>query len=196
MVEKPVFGRRQFQYVLAAAILTAALALIFGTVETPHRDFYDEGVYRTLASNLMDGGFYGYAPGEQIAFRAPGYPFFNAGLRLIADHYATVRVAQAALAGGIIFLSAALGRRLFGPSVGALTALILTAVGTIAAYASVELTETLATFLLTAAVLLAVSAWQENRIIHSAWGGACWGCRFLLGLKRFRSPSSSPSSWS
>jgi len=172
-------GRGWFVVVLAAVLVTIALSLLFGTVEAAQRNFYDEGVYRTLTRNLLDHGFYGYAEGELVAYRAPGYPFFNAGIRMVNDSYLSIRIAQALLAGGIVLVTALFTRRLARPGAAAAAAVALTLVGAVAAYSSVELTETLATFTFASALLLACVAWQHNKLLLAGVAGLVLGISIL-----------------
>jgi 4-amino-4-deoxy-L-arabinose transferase-like glycosyltransferase len=156
--------------VTVSAALTVALSLGIGKIERFRAGAFDEGVYRLHVRNLIDHGFYGYAPGRSIAYRAPGYPFFDAGIRLVNDGQAGVRVAQALLAGLIVLVSARIARRLFGEIAAGITAVLLVAVGTLQTYAAHELSETLATVTLVGAVAAALAA--VDRIRAAPIGGA------------------------
>lgn len=168
-----------FRIVVAAAAATVVSSILAGRIESFTPGYFDENVYRRLARNLIDHGYYGYAPGQQIAWRPPGYPFFLAALRWIIDGQWFVRVVQAALAGGIVVLASSIARRLFGPWVAAATSVLLFVTGLVAVYASVELSETLATFLLVLAAWLVVHGVERTSIPWVAAGGIVLGLSVL-----------------
>lgn len=163
----------------AAALATTALAVLIGRIEGFREGFTDEKVYRLLARNLLDNQFYGYAPGKAVAYRAPGYPFFDAGIRLLNDSQASVRVAQALLAGATVALAAQVAGRVFGELAAAATAVLLLAVGTLASYAGLELSETLATVTLVAGVRVLLAAVDERSAALALGGGVLLGLSIL-----------------
>jgi 4-amino-4-deoxy-L-arabinose transferase-like glycosyltransferase len=145
-----------------AAGLTVVASLGAGRIERFNPGYFDEGIYRLVAGNMLKHGFYGYEPGVNVAYRAPGYPFFLAGIRWLVDAQWFARSVQALLAGATVMLAAWIAKRLFGPASAAVTAVLLAITGTLAAYASFELSETLATFTLVAAAAVAILAVEHG----------------------------------
>jgi len=206
------FGMRLSRaIVLAASLATVVLSLLTGRIERFRDGFTDEMIYRLLARNLIDHHFYGYSPGHSVAYRPPGYPAFDALIRILNDSQTSVRIAQALLAGATVWLAAWIAKRLFGDVAAAITAVFVLVVGTIVVYASFELSETLATATLVAAIaatlmavdkrswrwaassglLLAVSAYTRPQGLFlvaplAVWAGlavgpAPWKLRIIVG---------------
>ncbi|MCA1832145.1 MAG: glycosyltransferase family 39 protein [Actinomycetota bacterium] len=165
--------------ILAASSLTTVVALALGSRAHNRRPFTDETVYRLLARNLLEHDFYGYRPGRAIAYRAPGYPFFDTALRVIHDSNVTVWIAQAFLAGMTVWLAAWIARRLFGDVAAVAAAVLLAAGGTLAVYASFELSETLSTATLVAAVAVLIIAADRNSWRFGIGAGALLGASIL-----------------
>jgi 4-amino-4-deoxy-L-arabinose transferase-like glycosyltransferase len=155
-----------------STVATVVASLLVGHIERFREGFPDEVIYRLLARNLREHHFYGYAPNDAVAYRPPGYPFFEAAVRTLHDSQVMVRVAQAILAGCIVYLAASIARRLHDEIAGAVTALVLLGVGTLAVYASFELSETVATVALVTAVAAAIAAADAKSWIWAAVAGA------------------------
>lgn len=154
-----------------ASAATVAASLLVGKIENFREGFPDEIIYRRLVRNLIEGGFYGYQPGRLVAYRPPGYTFFNAGIRLLNDSQVAVRISQALLAGATVWLAAWIARRLFGDVAGAVTAILLLVGGTLIVYSSFELSETLATATLVAAVAASIAALDRRSLGVAAIAG-------------------------
>jgi 4-amino-4-deoxy-L-arabinose transferase-like glycosyltransferase len=165
-----------------SAAVTVVASMLAGRIERFSSGYFDEGIYRLLANNLLVHGFYGYEPGGNIAYRAPGYPFFLAGLRWLVDAQWFTRTVQALMAGVTVMLAAWIANRLFGLAAAAVTAALLAITGTLAAYGSFELSETLATFMLVSAAAVALLAFAHDST-RIAW---CAGV--LLGLSVLTRP--------
>jgi hypothetical protein len=155
---------RPFSYTQLGAALAAGLALrLFFIWRFP---FYsgDTKFYEELARNWLDHGVYGlYARGALTAvdMRVPGYPAFLAAIYFVMGRSARVAmVAQAFVDLATCVLAALIAARLAPASrraVAGTAALWMAALCPFTAdYTAVVLTETLATFFTTAAVLVFV----------------------------------------
>ncbi|MGH2830586.1 MAG: glycosyltransferase family 39 protein, partial [Actinomycetota bacterium] len=140
-------NRAASRVVWGAAAVTSLSSLLAGRIERFAAGYFDEGIYRMLAHNLIADGYFGYAPGRNVALRPPGYPLFVAGIRWVVDSQWAVRAVQALLAGATVLLAAWIARRLFDAAAAAVAAALLAGTGVLAAYAGFELSEALATFL-------------------------------------------------
>jgi 4-amino-4-deoxy-L-arabinose transferase-like glycosyltransferase len=172
--------------VLAAVVATIATGLLIGRIEHFREGYYDEGIYRLHARNLIEHHFFGYGPGSSVAYRPPGYPFFEAGIRSIYDSQAAVRAVQSVMAGLTVALAALIAKRLFGAAAAAVSAVLLFAIGTLSVYASMELTETLATATLVASVAAALIAIDKRSVGFAVLGGV------LMGLSALTRPQGLP----
>src|SRR5277367_3238508 len=155
---------RPFSYTQLGAALVAGLALrLFFIWRFP---FYsgDTKFYEELARNWMDHGVYGlYVRGALTAvdMRVPGYPAFLAAIYFALGRSArVVMVAQALVDLSTCVLAALIAARLAPVSrraVAGTAALWMAALSPFTAdYTAVVMTETLATFFTTAAVLVFV----------------------------------------
>ncbi len=155
---------RPFSYTQLGVALAAGLALRLFFIW--HFPFYsgDSKFYEELARNWLDHGVYGlYVRGVLMAvdMRVPGYPAFLAAIYFVIGRSArVVMVAQALLDLATCVLAALLAARLAPVSrraVAGTAALWMAALCPFTAdYTAVVLTETLATFFTTAAVLVFV----------------------------------------
>lgn len=161
------------------AALTTVTAYVVGIGAHLRDEFGDERVYRMLARHLLDEHYFGYTREQALAYRAPGYPFFDAFVRLFHDSDTAIRVAQALLAGVTVWLAAWIAGRLFGKAAGILAAVLTFAAGTIAVYATFELSETLSTLTLLSAIALVLVALDRKSIGYSAWSGFALGVSIL-----------------
>jgi hypothetical protein len=153
---------RPFSYTQLGLALAAGLALRLFFIW--HFPFYsgDTRFYEELARNWLDHGVYGlYVRGVLTAvdMRAPGYPAFLAAIYFVIGRSArVVMVAQALVDLATCVLAALIAARLVPISrraVAGTAALWMAALCPFTAdYTAVVLTETLATFFTTAAVLV------------------------------------------
>jgi len=161
-----MFPKPFYKHLLPALLAGLGLRLFF----ICHFPFYsgDTAYYEELARNWLYHGVYGfYSHGQLLPSdaRAPGYPAFLAGIYLLAGAgRKAVMLAQAFLDLATCALAAGVASRLAaGASEStrsriAIAALWLTALcPSIANYAAVPLTEVLATFFTTLALLIFLS---------------------------------------
>jgi 4-amino-4-deoxy-L-arabinose transferase-like glycosyltransferase len=165
--------------VWASSGATFAAALVVGATARYRVPFEDESVYRRLSYNLLHFHFFGSTRTDSLAYRAPGYPFFETAIRAFNDSATAVRVAQAVVAALAVWLTAEIARRLFGDLAAAVSAVALLAVGTIAVYASFELSETLSTTTLLAAVAVLLAALDARNLRLLGAAGALAGISTL-----------------
>ena len=166
-----------------AAILLAALAVrivVFGMTADVGTRIADEQHYHLLASNLADGrGFTGaYGP---TSLRPPLYPGLVAGVWQLTDSRSlqVVRAVQAALGLATAGLAYLLGRRLYDHRAGLVAAGITALYPALLLANVLLLTETLFTFLLTAATLAMVSVLQQPRPSMALAAGILLGASAL-----------------
>jgi 4-amino-4-deoxy-L-arabinose transferase-like glycosyltransferase len=152
---------------------------------------FDERRFKLYATNLADRGFFGDEAGKwpatvelrSIGYQAqlpPGYVFFLATFRRLFGSYRLVPFVQALLAGATVGLASVIALRLFG-SIGAITAGILVlATGVLATYSRLYLSETLATFTLTAAMFVLVVGFARRSLVFMAAAGVAFGLAALV----------------
>jgi len=155
---------RPFSYIQLGLALAAGLGLRLSFIW--HFPFYsgDTKFYEELARNWLDHGVYGlYVRGALTAvdMRVPGYPAFLAAIYFVIGRSArVVMVAQALVDLSTCVLAALIAARLAPVSrraVAGTAALWMAALCPFTAdYTAVVMTETLATFVTTAAVLVLV----------------------------------------
>src|SRR5216684_6224000 len=162
----PMFTKTFAKHLAPALLAGLALRLFF----ILHFPFYsgDTGYYEELARNWLYHGVYGfYSHGQLVPSdaRGPGYPAFLAGIYFLAGTgRMAVMVAQAFLDLATCVLAAGIANRLAAGAPDATrtrvaaAALWLTALCPFTAnYAAVPLTEVLATFFTTLALLIFLS---------------------------------------
>jgi hypothetical protein len=166
-LRRHIMFRKPFYKHLLPALLAGLALRLFFIWRFP---FYsgDTAYYEELARNWLYHGVYGfYSHGRILASdaRAPGYPAFLAGIYFLAGTgRKAVMVAQAFVDLGTCVLAAGIASRLAADTSGAtrgrvaVAALWLTALCPFTAnYVAVPLTEVLATFFTTLAVLISLS---------------------------------------
>ncbi|MBL8779161.1 MAG: glycosyltransferase family 39 protein [Acidimicrobiales bacterium] len=173
----------------AALVIRLVVASRLATV----RGFQDgdQGDYQLLAFNLIGGNGY-RTSGGLTAWRSPGYPVFLAfviraghALPFEASIRGIVGVAQAFVGAGTVLLTGLLGRRLGRPKAGMVAAAVLAVWPSVVLLTAMVLTETLFTFLLVAAVLVAV--WDED-----PGRRRCLAAGVLLGAATLVRPAALP----
>jgi hypothetical protein len=191
---------RPFSYRQLGVALAAGLALRFFFLW--HFPFYsgDTKFYEELARNWLDHGVYGlYVRGALMAvdMRVPGYPAFLVAIYFLVGRSArVVMVAQALVDLGTCVMAALIAARLAPVSRRAIVgtaALWMAALCPFTAdYTAVVLTETPATFITTAAVLVFVYLLTEPALKVPLDAASDWSARrrpilfvgwfFLLGI--------------
>lgn len=151
---------------VTGAVLAAIALRLYFVLELPFTSAGDSPLYEALARNWLNHGIYGIAAGEKLTpvdIRAPGYPAFLAAIyALFGRGNFAVMLAQAAVDVLTCLLVAALAA-LLAPRESrrrvALAALWLAALCPFTAnYTAVVLSETLAVFLTTLALVIFTEA--------------------------------------
>src|SRR5688572_23621623 len=140
------------------SLIAAALVAIAGALYALRLDqtirYYDEQEYLDLAANLVREGMLTYDGSERTAFRPPGYAVFLAAFLRGGAALPWIRMTQFALLGGSMLLLATLLRRWQGNAAGALASLLALLYPVLFYTAGVFYPQTLAAFLLLAALVL------------------------------------------
>lgn len=148
-------------------IAIAGLGLRVGyAVDQPGAQPPDAGAYARIAENLYrDGSFDARPPGVSMEVQpassyAPGLPLFVAGLYQLSGgvHLTFALVVLALLGAGAIPLTFMLGNRMAGPVAGLIGAAALAIYPALLQYQGLLLTEPLAAFLLSAALVVFLCA--------------------------------------
>lgn len=170
-------------------VTIAGLGLRVGyAVDQPAAQPPDAGAYARIAASLYrDGSFDARPPGasqevQPASSYAPGLPLFVAGVyELTGGVHLTLALALLALLGGAaIPMTYLLGRRLSGPVAGLIGAAAIAIYPALLEYQGLLLTEPLAAFLLSAA--LVAFLWAADRPSPWRWlgGGALLGALSLV----------------
>ena len=154
----------------------------------------DERTYYTYGVNLYKGNGYSYqesAPFTESNLREPAYPFFIYGLfKIFGISKGAIEISQAILNGIIVLATYSLANLLFDNKRRALTAAFLTAISpTIAGYAALVASETLATVCLMLALLSFLALLKEKKSTRaiglSILAGFFCGCLVLTKMAYF-----------
>jgi 4-amino-4-deoxy-L-arabinose transferase-like glycosyltransferase len=170
-------------------ITIASLGLRVGyAVEQPAAQPPDAGVYARIAESLYrEGSFDARPPGaprevQPASSYAPGLPLFVAGLYELSGgvHLTFALVVLALLGAGAIPLTFLLGRRMAGPIAGLIGATVLAVYPALLDYQGLLLTEPLAAFLLSAALVTFLYAVDHPSPWKWLAGGALLGALALV----------------
>jgi 4-amino-4-deoxy-L-arabinose transferase-like glycosyltransferase len=172
--------RGKIAILAALAVVTiAGLGLRVGyAVEQPAAQPPDAGAYARIAESLYrDGSFDARPPGasrevQPASSYAPGLPLFVAGLYELSGgvHLTFALVVLALFGAGAIPLTFLLGRRLAGPVAGLIGAAVIAIYPALLDYQGLLLTEPLAAFLLSAALVVFFCA--ADRLSPWRWLGS------------------------
>jgi 4-amino-4-deoxy-L-arabinose transferase-like glycosyltransferase len=166
--------------VLRIALVVGLFArlLIFSQTWELGPKIQDERHYTQIASNLVDGSGFAWAPGQLTSIRPPLYPAMLAGIWSVAGHvnFQAVRLVQIVLALVASWLVFEIGRRAFDDRVGRYAAAALWLYPSWVFFNFTILTETLFTTLLLAFVLAAIA------LVRSGHAGTALLCGVALGL--------------
>jgi 4-amino-4-deoxy-L-arabinose transferase-like glycosyltransferase len=183
-METPAHRRKVAVLLVLAVVTIAGLGLRVGyAIEQPAAQPPDAGAYARIAQNLYrDGSFDARPPSmskevQPASSYAPGLPLFVAGLYALSGgaHLTFALVVLALLGAGAIPLAYLLGKRMAGPVAGLIGATALAIYPALLDYQGLLLTEPLAAFLLSAALVVFFCAADRP----SPWR---WlGCGALLG---------------
>jgi len=170
-------------------IAIAGLGLRVGyAVEQPAAQPPDAGAYARIAKSLYrDGSFDARPPGvsrevQPSSSYAPGLPLFVAGLYELSGgvHLTFVLVVLALFGAGTIPLTFLLGRRMAGPVAGLIGAAAFAIYPALLQYQGLLLTEPLAAFLLSAALVAFLYAVDRPSPWRWLGGGALLGALALV----------------
>ncbi len=172
---------------LTVTLLALGVRLALGGLAGWHDErFYvspDSYEYDQIAVNLVQGRGYSRATAEPYVpdvRRTPVYPVLLAGLYAVLGHQPGAAVVVNALLGTLgAALTAALGRRLFGASVGLLAGLIVATDLTSVVYSLTLMTEPLFTVLLLCSTLAAVRFLADGGHRPLALAALCWAIGIL-----------------
>ena len=171
---------RRFAGPALALLLLAAVATRLLWIGSFHwQSVNDAGWYHQRAVDLAHGLGY-LAGGHATAYYPVGYPAFLAGLFLLfpADQM-TVALANVALGVGLVLVSLPLFRALgFSPAAARWSALLIALCPTLILYSSLEMTETLFTFLLACGTALLLAARRRAWVALAA--GLLFGAATLV----------------
>ncbi len=178
--------RRVLKFAAAVFLVSLVIRLTWAAFAhvTPISDFRG---YDGLALQWLHTGVFG-EPGS-YAYRTPGYPAFLAAIyRLVGHSPRAAGFVQAfigALTSGLLVL---LAGRILSPRAGALAGLLHAVSPTAVAYVPVLASETIAAFLLVAA-LLCLAAAEEREERERDGRGALVGSGLLFGLMMLVRPA-------
>jgi 4-amino-4-deoxy-L-arabinose transferase-like glycosyltransferase len=174
---------------ILGVLTIAGLGLRVGyAVEQPAAQPPDAGAYARIAENLFrDGSFDARLPGasrevQPASSYAPGLPLFVAGLYELSGgvHLTFALVVLALLGAGAIPLTYLLGLRMAGPVAGLIGAAALAIYPALLQYQGLLLTEPLAAFLLSAALVAFLYAADRPSPWRWLGGGALLGALALV----------------
>jgi 4-amino-4-deoxy-L-arabinose transferase-like glycosyltransferase len=140
------------------------LALWLGSEGLP-LTAWDERDYNTLALNLLRHGEFAFTPGRPLSERPPLYPAFIAGVYWLSgeENYQAVRLIQVCISLVSVILLYRFAASLYSRRVGLWACGLYALYPSLLAYNSLLLTEVLFTFLLCAACLIFLRAYQQDR---------------------------------
>jgi 4-amino-4-deoxy-L-arabinose transferase-like glycosyltransferase len=170
-------------------VTIAGLGLRVGyAVDQPAAPPPDAGAYARIAESLYrDGSFDARPPGvsrevQPASSYAPGLPLFVAGLYELSGgvHLTFALVVLALLGAGAVPLTFLLGRRMTGPVAGLIGATALAIYPALLDYQGLLLTEPLAAFLLSAALVVFFSAADRPSPWRWLGSGALLGALALV----------------
>src|SRR5579871_1444429 len=179
------WDRRTGAHVVAALLIGLALRLFF-VFCYPAADL-DSELYQDLGRSLVEKHTYVYDFGSGLVptdIRVPGYPLFLGFIYLFSHSPKAILVVQALVDLGGCLLLAVLAAVLAPEESRKRVAIVALWLGAtcpfVANYAALALTEVLATFLTTAALLILVCA--NRREFETATGEGSWKFWFLGGV--------------
>jgi 4-amino-4-deoxy-L-arabinose transferase-like glycosyltransferase len=164
--------------VLAVFVVALVIRAAFVAVH-PAPPFKDDMItYEGIAKNIVDGKWHFGWDDEPSAHREPIYPLFVAGIyKVFGESRAAVHWIQAIVGAGTCALACLMAGYLVRSRYAALLCGLMASVyPPFLLDIQTILSETLATFILLAAMLLVVIGWREERRAMILWGGV------LLGL--------------
>ncbi len=179
--------RKFLKHLVLALLLGLCLRLVFVIYFQAQDD--DTSMYQELGRNLLDHHIYGLTPGDSLNpsdIRMPGYPIFLGILyKLFGASQFPILLIQALVDLGTCILTALLAASLAPEKMRIRIAMIALWIAAtcpfVANYAAVALTEVLATFFTTAALLVLVWAYQRELSPQDANIGHRRGLLWVLG---------------
>lgn len=166
-METPTRRGKIATFAVLGVVTLAGLGLRVGyAVDQPAAQPPDAGAYARIAESLYRDGSFDARPSgvsrevQPASSYAPGLPLFVAGLYELSGgvHLTFVLVVLALFGAGAIPLTFLLGRRMAGPVAGLIGATVLAVYPALLDYQGLLLTEPLAAFLLSAALVTFLNA--------------------------------------
>jgi 4-amino-4-deoxy-L-arabinose transferase-like glycosyltransferase len=188
-METPAWRGKNVTLAVLAILTIVGLGLRVGyAVEQPAAQPPDAGAYARIAESLYrDGSFDARPPGvsrevQPVSSYAPGLPLFVAGLYELSGgvHLTFALVVLALLGAGAIPLTFLLGKRMAGTVAGLIGAAALAIYPALLDYQGLLLTEPLAAFLLSAALVTFLYAVDHPSLWKWLGGGALLGALALV----------------
>lgn len=188
-METPAWRGKNAILAVLAVVTIAGLGLRVGyAVEQPAAQPPDAGAYARIAQNLYrDGSFDARPPGvsrevQPASSYAPGLPLFVAGLYELSGgvHLTFALVMLALLGAAAIPLTYLLGARMAGPVAGLIGATAIAIYPALLDYQGLLLTEPLAAFLLSAALVAFFCTTDHPSPWRWLGGGALLGALSLV----------------
>jgi 4-amino-4-deoxy-L-arabinose transferase-like glycosyltransferase len=161
---------------LSSSLVVVALWRSQGLVD--HRP--DPYWFSAMAESLLRGeGFDAY--GGLLHRRAPGYPFFLAGVySIFGVHLAPVQVLQCLLFAGTCWLAQSIGRQLYNERAGLIAGLVCALHPSLLRYVPDLHLETLLTFVFTLSVWCSCRFFERATLGRAAVLGLTWGVSSLI----------------
>jgi glycosyltransferase involved in cell wall biosynthesis len=165
---------------LCAALAFAVRALYVAYIPQFAIEGGDGTVYLSLSDYVR--GLVETVPKNDLRFFPVGYPYFLAAIRAVfGNDLLWIRLAQSLLSAATVFVAALAARHWLGRKTGLLTGALLAVYTPLILESGIIYTETLYTFLLTTAVVVAVSAVRHKRLQYACVAGLGF---MLAGLTR------------
>lgn len=188
----PFWRSRWLVLILVVAALAPRLIILSQLTDSPAftHPVMDSEVYDDWAWTLADSwtnpdyaGPHGEAAKylEGSFYMGPLYAYFLTGIYLLFGHVLLLAHLAGILVGvGTVLLTAAIGRRLYGPKVGFVAGLAAALYPALFLYDSAMLMSVLLVFLATLALYLVIRGQEKDRWFHWLGAGACLGL-YALG---------------
>jgi 4-amino-4-deoxy-L-arabinose transferase-like glycosyltransferase len=192
---------RARQLIIAATLVGIALRLTFGLLYWTNKPLtHDEREYLVLAANLAEGRGFVYGGASDVGTgqwfgRAPGYPLLlaaiGAGSTAAGSSPARVKVIQAIIGGGIVWLVGVWALRSGGPGAGVAASAIAAVYPPLVWMPAYVLSETLYSAAALLAALLLQVAVDESRSSNSnrAGGSLALGAGVVAGAATLVRPA-------
>ncbi|MFA5853689.1 MAG: glycosyltransferase [Patescibacteria group bacterium] len=176
---QPWYARYRVE-LLCAVLAFALRSLYVAYVPQLNIEGGDGTIYLSLSDYVR--GLVETVPKNDLRFFPVGYPYFLAAIRgIFGNDLLWIRLAQSLLSAATVFVGALAARHWLGRKTGLLAGVLLATYSPLVLESGIIYTETLYTFLLTSAVVVAVLAVQHERLRYACLAGFGF---MLAGLTR------------